>query len=172
MQSLSIFDTENSLSENDLFKKMGQGNYFAKRSFPSTPTAQGELSKDLCSLGRESMSSDRASSMVHQSHDVIGRMLDDFKRGENSNMESIEMPMVFLTIYQYFTIDEKGVDRIRTQNLFKVKGKKEDEDKLEKHVALANYKYLLKVEDPHVVATFFKSIIKYMAEPLCKYSFY
>lgn len=65
MQSLSIFDTENSLSENDLFKKMGQGNYFAKRSFPSTPTTPGELSKELCSLGRESMSSCRASSMVH-----------------------------------------------------------------------------------------------------------
>lgn len=99
-------------------------------------------------------------------------MLDDFKRGENSAMESIEMPMVFLTIYQYFTMDEKGLNRIRTQNLFKVKGKKEDEDKLEKHIALSNYKYVLNVEDPHVVATFFKSILKYMAEPLCKYSFY
>lgn len=43
MQSLSIFDTENSLSENDLFKKMGQGNYFAKRSFPNTPTGKGDL---------------------------------------------------------------------------------------------------------------------------------
>lgn len=44
MQSLSIFDTENSLSENDLFKKMAQGNYFAKRSFPSTPTGYDNLS--------------------------------------------------------------------------------------------------------------------------------
>lgn len=130
------------------------------------------MSKEFSSIERESMSSDRAQSIVHTSHDVIGRMLDDFKRGEKTQTESIEMPMVFLTIYQYFTIEGNGITRLRTQNLFKVKGKKEDEDKLEKHISLANYKYMLNVEDPHVVATFFKSIMKYMAEPLCKYSFY
>lgn len=80
--------------------------------------------------------------------------------------------MVFLTIYQYFTDSANGLTRARTMHLFKAKGNMDDVDKLEKHVSLGNYKYLLAVEDPYTVATFFRSILKCMAEPLCKFAYY
>ena len=80
--------------------------------------------------------------------------------------------MVFLTIYQYFTLKDVGVKRLQSENLFKMKTQMDDVDRLEKHISLGNYKFMFSVENPHVVATFLKSILKCMSEPLCKYSLY
>lgn len=44
--------------------------------------------------------------------------------------------------------------------------------KLEKHISLGNYKYIQKIKDSCVVASFFKNIFKTMFEPLCKFSLY
>lgn len=45
-------------------------------------------------------------------------------------------------------------------------------DLLEKHMALGHTAYLFKVKDPYVVASYFKFVIKCMAEPLCTFKLY
>jgi hypothetical protein len=82
------------------------------------------------------------------------------------------MAKVFLVIYEYFSNQEMGLKRLRTENLFKVKGENKEVDKLEKNIALGNYKYLLELESPYIVATYFKSIFKCMGESLCRFHFY
>jgi len=45
-------------------------------------------------------------------------------------------------------------------------------DKLEQHFSLGDYKYIFSVKDPCIVAGYFKSVLKYMQEPLCTYQLY
>ena len=45
-------------------------------------------------------------------------------------------------------------------------------DKLESHVALGDYNYIYTVTDPSIVGCYFKSILKYLEEPLCTYDKY
>ncbi len=111
------------------------------------------------------------SNTVITSHDVIGRCLPDLRKGETKAGDVIEMPKIFLQIYEYFTEEHKGIKRMREENLFKIKASMNDVDILEKHVSLGNYKFLQSC-DVHVVATLLKTILKCLAEPLCKYSNY
>jgi hypothetical protein len=81
----------------------------------------------------------------------------------------ITLPKVFIFIYDYF---DEDVKRLRVENLFKQKAKTQDVDTLEKHVAFGNYNKISEISKPHVVATYFKCILKYMAEPLCSFKLY
>ena len=72
-------------------------------------------------------------------------------------------------IYDYF---DEDIKRLRYENLLKLKAKAIDVDNLEKHIAFGNYEYLFEVQRPYIVASFFKCVIKYMAEPLCTFALY
>lgn len=45
-------------------------------------------------------------------------------------------------------------------------------DRLETHIALGDYNYIFNERDPKIVAFYFKSVLKYMEEPLCTYKHY
>lgn len=45
-------------------------------------------------------------------------------------------------------------------------------DKLEAHLMLKNYAHIFTIKDPSIVANYFKSVLKYMQEPLCTYQAY
>lgn len=105
-----------------------------------------------------------------QCHDIIGKPLTDFKT--ITLAENYEIPKVLFIIYKYFLDEDLGLERIKTYNLFKIKPDQAMIDNLDKHISLGNYNYLLKYEDPTIVAQYLKSIFKCMEEPLCKYQFY
>ena len=45
-------------------------------------------------------------------------------------------------------------------------------DILEQNIAFGNYQHIMEVTDPSIVGCYFKSILKYMEEPLCKFDRY
>ena len=84
-------------------------------------------------------------------------------------MDAIELPKVFLIIYDYF--DEKP-KRLRVENLFLQKSKQDELELLESHMAMSNYSYLYKVNNPVVVCCYFKAILQFIAEPFCTFALY
>ena len=120
----------------------------------------------------ECSSSQRGGSI--NNHDVIGKPLRDFYRkniGSEEDVGEIQVPLVLIRIYEYFLRDHS---RLGTPDLFK---KQEREglllmDKLEQHFSLGDYNYIFSIKDPCIVASYFKSVLKYMEEPLCTYHLY
>ena len=45
-------------------------------------------------------------------------------------------------------------------------------DKLEQHISFGDYKYIYTIKNPNIVGNYFKSVLKYMEEPLCTHSRY
>lgn len=45
-------------------------------------------------------------------------------------------------------------------------------DQLEQHFFLGDYGFIYSIKDPCIVATYFKSVLKYMEEPLCTFALY
>ncbi|CDW76821.1 rho gtpase-activating protein 1-like isoform 2 [Stylonychia lemnae] len=103
-------------------------------------------------------SSNESLSSINNTHDVIGKNLSN-------------IPQVFVQIYNYFDQDET---RFKTKDLFK---KQDIEslrlvDNLEQHISIGDYQYLNQMGDPTIVGCYFKSVLKYMEEPLCTYKGY
>ncbi len=74
-------------------------------------------------------------------------------------------------IFDYFEIEN---NRYFYKDLFR---KQEPDglkqvDKLEQHISYGDYGYIYSIKDPSIVASFFKSVLKYMEEPLCTYKHY
>ena len=106
-------------------------------------------------------------------HDVIGKPLKAFYRKgiANPDEEDIQIPLVLIRVYEYFLRDQT---RLATPDLFKKLDREAllEMDKLEQHFSLGDYKYIFGVKDPCIVAGYFKSVLKYMQEPLCTYQLY
>jgi hypothetical protein len=78
-----------------------------------------------------------------------------------------DLPYVFKRISDYFF--EKPTERFANKYLFAKLDylQMKEVDMLEQHVAFGDYQYIDHTEDPSIVGCYFKSILKYMEEPLC-----
>lgn len=45
-------------------------------------------------------------------------------------------------------------------------------DRLEQHFSLGDYNFIFSINEPNIVGCYFKSVLKYMQEPLCTYQRY
>jgi hypothetical protein len=103
-------------------------------------------------------------------HDIIGKPLEGFYRQTKGEGFS-ELPKVFETIHSYFLEDKT---RLANRHLF---AKLDDNqmkqvDVLEQHVAFGDYHYIKSIEDPSIVGTYLKCVLKYMEQPLCQFPKY
>ena len=99
---------------------------------------------------------------AHQTHDIIGKNLHEFKRsGKNC------VPDIFILLVAYFEINE---DLLKLEGLFRKNGAIDRVEELQMHIAMGNYYFLTQLsKEPHVVANFMKKILNNMAEPLCPF---
>ena len=83
------------------------------------------------------------------------------------------MPLVFIKIYEYFYRSDNSL-KIKGGDLFGKleKGHLKEVDRLEQHFSLGDYAFVFTVQDPRIVAYYFKCVLKYMQEPLCTYALY
>lgn len=70
------------------------------------------------------------------------------------------MPDIFIKVYDYFVDVAYGLARLRTPFIFRAKvASTVDVDNLERHIMLGDYDYIDKIENPHVVANYFKAVL-------------
>eukprot|EP00347_Sterkiella_histriomuscorum_P021106 403335230 len=154
--------TQDTLIEPQFIKKYAQATFLQSNDSDSHSTVDGD-SQNLAEIN---------------SHDIIGRNLKHFYREQilegneeskthsNEQIQNVNVPKIFLQIYDYFDINES---RLKTREIFKKQDieKLQLVDNLEQHIALGDYNFIFTIEDPTIVGCFFKSILKYMEEPLC-----
>lgn len=76
-----------------------------------------------------------------------------------------------MVIRDYFIDD---ISRLKNRHLFAKldRDTMKNVDLLEQHLAFGDYQFLHTFSDPSIVGCFFKSILKYMDEPLCTFEKY
>lgn len=133
----------------------------------------GHQAVELTTESASECSSQQRRGSTVNNHDVIGKPLKAFYRKgiANPDQEDIQIPLVLIRVYEYFLRDQS---RLATPDLFRKLDREAllEMDKLEQHFSLGDYKYIFGVKDPCIVAGYFKSVLKYMQEPLCTYLLY
>jgi hypothetical protein len=99
-------------------------------------------------------------------HDVIGKPLPAFFRTPQSE---VPVPHVFLALQEYFF--EDSPTRLQNPHLFAKLDHKQmkNVDYIEMNIAFGNYAVLQEITDVSQVGFYFKSVLKYMEEPLCTF---
>lgn len=102
---------------------------------------------------------------VKQTTDILGKHIYEFKRRENDLI-----PEIFILIVSFFEVHHS---LLKTEGLFRIAASLDKIDRLQMHLQNGNYYIMTQmVEEPHVVANFFKKVLYYMGEPLCTYKLY
>ncbi|CDW76114.1 domain-containing protein [Stylonychia lemnae] len=109
---------------------------------------------------------------IQSTHDVIGKNLKIFYQEREDDQDFCEeIPFVLMQIHDYFMENDR---RMWRTDLFGKLSTSEMKllDRLESNIALGNYSYIFSEQDSRIVAFYFKSILKYMEEPLSTFKLY
>lgn len=81
------------------------------------------------------------------------------------------LPKIFKVIEDYFMEDQS---RLNNSHLFAKLSHEQMKlvDTLEQHLAFGDYNFLMNIDDPSIIGCYFKSVLKYMEEPLCTFEKY
>lgn len=93
----------------------------------------------------------------------MGKHISEFMCSEDN------VPELFILLFDCF-MERPGF--LETEGIFRLACDDEEEKKLEQGLMEGRYEVLTSVQDPHIVASFIKRLLREMGEPLCTFELY
>ena len=99
--------------------------------------------------------------------DVFGKRLQQFQNRDVLGYD--EAPLIFWLLAGYF---RSKVDKIKETGIFRVTSSDAQLRDIEIHMSQENYPFLKSIDNPHLVANYWKRLLREMQEPLIPYDRY